>query len=77
MIRKPISFGLTILIFSLCACAALKQPADGELRQCMNIEPEIVKPSREEQRLLKLYLPEFYIRFTEEQRELSLANGDN
>lgn len=70
LLTKLMIFGTVVNIVS---CSAIQ--THGALSDCQRIFPAIVKPTAAERAVLVKDLPDFYIRFTEQQREILHAGG--
>lgn len=62
--------------FLLAGCVGTSKPPTGELRACQYIIPERLYFTKDERDYLR-QKPDLYVKIIEEQRQLSLANGDN
>lgn len=73
---KQLIFGISLTVISLALMGcAYAPPPTYDLQQAQNILPAIVVPTVAERKILVTQLPDFYIRFTEQQREILHASG--
>lgn len=73
---KQIIFGISLTVISLALLGCATPPPTYDLQQAQNILPAIVVPTAAERAVLVKELPDFYIRFTEQQREILHAAGN-
>ena len=67
------AFFRTLIVLSMLSFASCGNRPTTHLET--SIVPAVVKPSEAERKVLREQIPDFYVRFTEQQRQIMVING--